>query len=197
MKPPLIKTLHFKFAKQFVWIGAQHVFIMLMVLFGSQTVAAASETADQIIKKNDKENIRITADKLVAQVDTGQIEFVGNVRATQADTVITADRLKIYYNPEIIKKQSRAKQTESIEKIIATGRVKIIYDNIMAETEKAEYLAKSAILILTGDQSKVTRGEHTITGTKFTLHRLDGKLTVESSEEGRVKAIFKGTEKAD
>ena len=164
-----------------------------MVLFASHTTAAASET----IVQTAKQNIRITADKLVAQVNTGQIEFVGNVKATQADTVITADRLKIYYDPDAIKNNPSAIQTETIEKIIATGDVKIKYDNIMAETDKAEYLTKSSVLTLTGAQSKVTRGEHTITGTRFTLQGLDGKLTVESSEEGRVKAVFKGTEKAD
>ena len=73
----------------------------------------------------------------------------------------------------------------------------IIYDDIIAVTEKAEYTTKSAIFILTGAQSRVTRGGQSITGTKFTLHRLDERLTVESDAENRVKAVIESPPKAD
>jgi lipopolysaccharide export system protein LptA len=40
--------------------------------------------------------IHITADKLISDNDADYAEFIGNVRATQEDTVITADSLKIF-----------------------------------------------------------------------------------------------------
>lgn len=135
------------------------------------------------------------ADKLVAEVDAGQIEFIGNVKATQAETVITADRLKIFYDADKVKSQADAFKNEFIDKITARGHVKIIHEDIVAETDKAEYTMKSGVLVLAGPQSKIIQGGHSITGTKFTLHRSDGRLTAESSEENRVKAVIKPPEK--
>jgi lipopolysaccharide assembly outer membrane protein LptD (OstA) len=105
----------------------------------------------------------IIADKLFAEVDAGVIEFVGNVKATQAETVVTADRLKIIYNPDATKDQANSLKSVSIEKIIASGHVKINYDNIIAETDEAEYTMKTKVLVLKGAQSKMTQeGLHCI-----------------------------------
>ena len=142
------------------------------------------------VKNKENEEIRIIADKLFAEVDAGVIEFVGNVKATQAETVVTADRLKIIYNPDATKDQANSLKSVSIEKIIASGHVKINYDNIIAETDEAEYTMKTKVLVLKGAQSKMTQEGHSITGTKFTLHRADGKITVESSEKKRVRPCF-------
>ena len=154
-----------------------------------------AQTIDPNVKNNENEKIRILADKLFAEVDAGVIEFVGNVKATHAETVISADRLKIIYNPDTIKSQTNALKPVSINKIIAKGHVKINYNNIIAETDEAEYTMKSEVLVLKGEHSKVTREGHSITGTKFTLQRSDGKITVESSEKNRVKAVFHPSEK--
>lgn len=165
--------------------------IIVIVFTWAHTTAAASETSTT---KADNQ-IRVVADKLFAEVDAGVIEFVGNVKATHAETVITADRLKIFYDPKAIKGQKKALKTESIEKISASGHVKIIYEDIIAETDKAEYSIKSEVLVLIGKQSKITQGGHSITGTKFTLRRSDGKLTAESSQENRVKAVIQPSDK--
>lgn len=150
----------------------------------------ASDTAAEKAVTNENPQIRIVADKLFVEMDTGEIEFVGNVKATRSDTVITADRLKIFYEAGETKRPTNAFKTESIEKIIADGHVKIIYEDIIAETDNAEYTTKSGALVLTGPQSKITQGSQSIAGTKFTLRRSDGKLTAESSEENRVKAVI-------
>ncbi len=176
-------------------ISALQALIMLTVFAGAHAAAAAPETIDTNDKNNEHNRIRITADKLVAEVDAGEIEFVGNVKATQADAVLTSDRLKIIYDPATIKNKNRGNKTESIEKIIANGHVKIVTDNIIAETDRAEYTIKSEVLVLLGEQSSITRGGHSITGTKFTLHRSAGKLTVESSGVNRVKAILRPSAK--
>jgi lipopolysaccharide export system protein LptA len=154
-----------------------------------------AQTIGPNVKNNENEQIRIIADKLFAEIDAGVIEFVGNVKATQAETVITSDRLKIIYNPDANKGQTNVLKPVSIEKIIASGHVKINYNNIIAETDEAEYTIKSKVLVLKGEQSKVTQEGHSITGTKFTLQRADGKITVESSQKNRVKAVFHPPEK--
>jgi len=189
----LPKILNFRFIKRFLMIGGLSTLIGVFVW--AQETAAASDAADSNAKNNENEKIRIVADKLFAEVDAGIIEFVGNVKATQAETVVTADRLKIFYNPDATKGQPNALKSVSIEKIIASGHVKINYDNISAETDEAEYTMKSEVLVLKGAQSKVTQEGQSITGTKFTLHRADGKITVESSAKNRVKAVFLPSQK--
>jgi lipopolysaccharide export system protein LptA len=193
LKPPLLKILNFRIAKRLVLIAGLSTLIGVFVW--AHATVAASETIDPNVKNNENGKIRIIADKLFAEVDAGVIEFVGNVKATHAETVISADRLKIIYNPDAIKSQTNALKSVSIEKIIANGHVKINYNNIIAETDEAEYTMKSEVLILKGEHSKVTREGHSITGTKFTLQRSDGKITVESSQKNRVKAVFHPPEK--
>jgi len=193
LKPPLLKILNFRIAKRLVLIAGLSTLIGVFVW--AHATVAASETIDPNVKNNENGKIRIMADKLFAEVDAGVIEFVGNVKATHAETVISADRLKIIYNPDAIKSQTNALKSVSIEKIIANGHVKINYNNIIAETDEAEYTMKSEVLVLKGEHSKVTREGYSITGTKFTLQRSDGKITVESSQKNRVKAVFHPPEK--
>jgi len=163
---------------------------MLTVFSGTHTTIAASEASDTKDINNEGKRIRITSDKLNAEVNAGEIEFVGNVKATQADAVITSDRLKIIYDPDSMKNKTRDINSLSIEKIIAKGHVKIVTADIIAETDRAEYTIKSKVLVLLGEQSSINQGGHSITGTKFTLHRSQGKLIVEGSGEKRIKATL-------
>ena len=161
--------------KQRLFISALQALIILTVFTGTHTAAAASETIEAN-NANKTNGIQITSDKLNAAVDAGEIEFIGNVKATQAGAVITSDRLKIIYDPDATKNK--------------TGDIEIVTDNLIAETDRAEYTIKSKVLALLGEHSKVSQGGNSITGTKFTLHRIEGKLTVESSGENRIKAIL-------
>jgi lipopolysaccharide transport protein LptA len=163
--------------------------MMLLLLAGTQDAAAAPETFDPNDTNHENNPIRITADKLVATADAAEIEFIGNVKTIWEDAVITSDRLKIIYDPDAIKKRNRGNQKETIKKIIATGHVKIVTDDTIAETDRAEYTIKSKILVLRGDQSRVSQKGHSITATKFTLYRSEGKLSVESKGENRIRAI--------
>jgi lipopolysaccharide transport protein LptA len=180
--------------KRLPFICALLALIMLTVFTGAHTAAVASEAIDTNETKNESNRIRITSDKLNADMDAGEIEFVGNVKATQADAVITSDRLKIFYDPE---NNTRDIKNVTIEKIIANGNVKIVTDNVVAETDRAEYTIKSKVLVLLGEKSSVSQGGHLVTGTKFTLHRSEGKLTVESSGEKQIKAILQPDGKKD
>ena len=193
LKPLLIKILHFRLDKRFLLISALHALaLVFLCLHASPAVCTPIDTAD---KKDENKKIRITADKLIAGVTSGEIEFIGNVQATQAKTIITADRLKIIYAPGSIKSQNWAPKPESIEKVIAQGHVKIIHEDIIAETDLAEYTVKSGVLTLSGESSNITQRGNSISGTKFILYRSDGKIIVESNAQNRVKAVFDATQK--
>lgn len=193
LKPLLIKILHFRLDKRFLLISA--LYALALVFLCLQASPAGCTSIDTADKNDENKKIRITADKLLAGVNSGEIEFIGNVQATQAKMIITADRLKIIYAPDSIKSQSWAPKPESIEKVIAQGHVKIIHEDIIAETDLAEYTVKSAVLTLSGERSNITQRGNSISGTKFTLYRSDGKITVESNAQNRVKAVFDATQK--
>jgi lipopolysaccharide transport protein LptA len=153
-------------------------------------LAVATEPSDHRVNISSTKTIRITADKMIAEIDAAEVVFFGNVKAQQSGTVITANRLKIVYDSSVIRKKGNSPNSEAIRKIIASGSVKIINDNIVAEGDTAEYTKKTGVYILTGKPSRVSRNGDSISGSKVTLHRSDGTLTVEGGGEERVKAIF-------
>ena len=177
------------------------LFFVLAFTVLAVPVVPLSGYADEKLKdttvRNISENrkIHITADKLISDNDADYAEFIGNVRATQEDTVITADRLKIFVRKNPDNKGASGAGTESINKIIASGNVKINFDNRVAVTPQAVYNTKTGILVLSGDNSRIISGNDSISGEKITLYRTTGRITVESSEEKRVEAVFYSGEK--
>jgi lipopolysaccharide transport protein LptA len=193
LKPLSIKILRSRLDKPSVWAGA--LFALIILFFWLDVSASAATAIDTAANKAANNKIRITSDKMIAAMDAGQIEFIGNVKATQTNTVIHADRLKIIYSPNTDKNQAPMPQPTSIEKITARGRVKIFYENIIAETDTAEYTTKSAVLVLIGEGSKVSKGGNSISGTKFILQRSSGNMTVEGNGDNRVKALLGSAER--
>jgi len=171
------------------------VFTILAVPVVSPSGYAEEKPKDTDVRSlSENRKIHITADKLISDNEVDYAEFIGNVRATQEDTVITADRLKIFVkkNPD---NKSPGVGTESINKIIASGNVKINFDNRVAVTPQAVYNTKTGVLVLSGDNSRIISGKDSISGEKITLYRTTGRITVESGEEKRVEAVFYSGEK--
>ncbi|MBW2470407.1 MAG: hypothetical protein JRE62_13995 [Deltaproteobacteria bacterium] len=186
----MMKILPFRFGYRCRWDLRLKVLIIVATVVFTFQIAAASEPSDDRVQISNNKTIRITADKMIAEIDAAEVEFFGNVKARQSTTVITANRLKIVYDPSAFRKKGESPKTEAIRQIIASGRVKIIYDNIVAQGDLAEYTIKSDVLILTGKPSRVNRDGHLISGSKFTLQRSEGTLTVEGKGGDRVRAIF-------
>jgi len=137
------------------------------------------------------EPIRIISDQLLIENTAGEAEFIGNVLATQKETIIKSDRLKIFYRKETIQDGNVAAGEKSIKKIIATGNVTITLDNRRAETEQAVYTADTKILVLSGENSRITSENNLISGEKIIMYRNDGRIIVESGEnKGRVEAVI-------
>ena len=141
------------------------------------------ETADPETKK-----IHITAQRLISDTANNNAEFIGNVRASQGETLITADSLKIFFSGK--SEAGEASPAQSLEKLVATGNVEIKFDNRLAVARQAVYITAQRMLILTGPGATVTSGDNTITGETITFYRADGRFTVEGGPKGRVKAVI-------
>ena len=154
--------------------------LIVIILRLALPVPAAAESPER--------RIRITADRLVANTKTGSADFIGNVRAVQGSTVITADRLQVRYSRNGAGSSPEAEA--SIEAIIAMGQVVIHFDDKIATTEKAVYQSQSGIFTLTGKGTRVTSGDNAITGEKITVDRKNDRMTVEGGGESRVNAVI-------
>ncbi len=163
-------------------------FIIISLL----SFAFAQET--NLSKDPAKEKIHVTADSLSSDNDSKSAEFIGNVKATQGDFVIKSDRLKIYYK-ESAENKAAPGTAESIEKIVATGNVEIKSEEATGLSQQAEYDTKTMIVILTGENSKVFDQKNSVTGSKITIYRNDGRVKVEGDKNKKVNAVLYPKEK--
>jgi lipopolysaccharide export system protein LptA len=167
--------------------------LWLIFLFAGRP-ASAQSSAPQPAADKQSEKIHIVADLLTSDSETRFAEFIGNVRATQGNTVITSDRLKIFYseNPEGAKDPSTAQS--AIKKIVASGNVTISFDDRVATAREAVYDTQQNTLVLSGSPSTVKSGLDSIMGEKITYNRTDGRITVEKGQNSRVEAVFHSKE---
>lgn len=140
--------------------------------------------------------IQITADELVSRVEDNYAEFSGNVEAVQGDFVIRSERLQIHYRKAAGRLAPDPAGQDAIEKIIAIGGVHITAGTREARTDRAEYLVEEGLVVLEGENSTVTDGSNSITGSVIKLSRLDGKISVVGGPTGRVRAVFQSAGKS-
>ena len=167
------------------------VLITTTALITGVAFATEKPKADASDTKPENTPIVITAEQLVSDNKAKFAEFIGNVKATQADFVITSDKLRIYYKGELLNTENKESDEEVLKKIVATGNVKITTDQYIAKTEELEYDTASMTIILTGENSRVIDDQkNSITGSKIILYRNDGRIQVLGSKEKRIKAEF-------
>jgi lipopolysaccharide export system protein LptA len=131
--------------------------------------------------------LNVTSDSMIASKVASTIEFKGNVVVTNADSVIHADTITMFFTTET---ENTAKKTSEkknkIQKIIAKGNVRYSSGERKALAGKAVYTYNDEKLVLTGNMPKVITGENSVSGKKITLFQKDGRIII----EGGVNAIF-------
>jgi lipopolysaccharide export system protein LptA len=168
--------------------------LITIALFAGVADAAGESKTAATENKTEDVPIIITADQLISNNEEKYAEFIGNVKAAQADFVMTSDTLRIYYEGDLLNKEEKNNQDdETLKKIVASGDVKIRSDQYNADTENAEYDTKTMIIILSGENSKVFSEKSSITGSKIVLNRKTGRFKVLGGKKERVEAtIFSG-----
>jgi lipopolysaccharide export system protein LptA len=164
------------------------IVILWLITPGLLPAAAGSDDA----KKTDRadERITVTADELVSDSVSKTAEFIGQVKVTRGSSVITADRLKIYYTDTPQDKNNRANPKTAVKQIVAEGNVRIKSEELLAVAQKAVYSRDTQKIILSGPNTKVTSGENSIVGSKIELYLENEQFKVSGGRKGRVKAIL-------
>jgi len=162
--------------------------ITTAALISGAAFATDKSKAEASDPKPENTPIIITAEQLESDNKAKFAEFIGNVKVTTADFVITSDKLRIYYKGELLNTEKKGNDEEMLKKIVATGNVKITSDQYNAKTEKLEYDTATMTIILTGENSTVFSGKNSIIGSKIILYQKDGRVKVLGSK----KQAYKG-----
>lgn len=155
------------------------------------SVPAWAEESGQTEKTN---KIHISSDNFTLNNELNTAEFFGNVVATQENSEIRSENLTITYKKNTGDTEKSNETAQSIEKMTATGNVRIKFDNHIATTDEAVYISEKKILTLNGPGSTVKSGDDFITGEKITFYRESGKVEVDSGLGQRVEAVFHSKE---
>ena len=177
--------LRVRLHRLFFWAIALLLSVQLapVISLGAEPEKAAPQNQQE-------REIEIVADRLISDNQEKYAEFQGNVVATQEDFKVTSDKLRIYYEGDMMKSGNQSSTEQSVKKIVATGNVKIDTEQYHAESDMAEYDVATQIIVLTGDNSTVVSGKNTLKGAKITMWRTEGRVKVDSSPKSRVKAVL-------
>lgn len=173
------------------WLAAGCVLVIVALMTGLY--------AEESPKSGDDKKIRVSSDSMMADSQAKYVEFVGNVKASQGDTVITADRIRIYYKDTKSETKSEIRKEtpggNSVDKVVAQGNVRVRFEDKLAETREAVYTTQDRVLVMSGQESKLTSGNNWITGSKITFYRDSGRYKVEGSPDKQVETNVFSDEK--
>ncbi len=134
--------------------------------------------------------VHVTADRLVSRQADRVVEFSGNVRATQAGTIITADTLTIVFRDGARPPAEADDRADSLEKLSAAGNVHILHENWEASCDEAIYTSSDELLVLMGDNVEIKEAGRSISGREVVFNRQTGEISVSGKAGTRVEAIF-------
>jgi lipopolysaccharide export system protein LptA len=150
--------------------------------------------------------IVVTSDTLEADNKAKIATFAGNVVAKQAQEketlFIYCQKLIVHYIDEPDKKGAPPRATEKkgaaqqnkIDKIIATGQVKIVQGEDVATGETATFYNEDQKIILSGNP-KVWQGKNLVKGEEITVWIRENRSLVTSKGSNRVQAVIHQDEK--
>lgn len=165
---------------------------ILCLVVGHGAVSRAQGKSPINLKQNEK--IKITADSLTVDNQAKFAEFSGSVKAQQGANNIRSDTLRVYYKGDLGEKKKKATGQATgqdvIEKAVASGNVKITFDDTVVIADEAVYINEKQIIILSGPNTKFISGNNSISGEKITIHIETGQIRIEGTKKNRVEAII-------
>lgn len=147
--------------------------LVLGVCQPRQAHAAEDPAGDEAPKKP----VTIVSDTMEASSGDRLVIFRGDVVAEE-DFLLCSDELRIVYG-----------EGNEVQDITATGRVRIFYEDRVAECGVAVYDRNERKLVLTEDPVVKQCGDM-VRGDRITFYLDDERALVESGGQGRVRALI-------
>lgn len=160
--------------------------IRLILLTITLTLGTTATYSQSSLKDHDTyQAIDISADRLEVKQKRGQALFKGSVKVLQGGMILTSDVLTVYY------KNTTGEEDPSIERLDATGRVKLESTSESVVGDWGIYDVDSRLVTVGGNVTLV-RGPNTLKGNRLELNLVSGlaKLDGEEADNGRVRGRF-------
>ena len=176
----------------------RHVLLLFFATLLSLTMwsyPAQSASSEARGKKDAAKPIVINSTTLEADNKKKTVTFTGDVDAQMDNFAVYCHKIVVYYEEAPEKKGSGEAGTK-IDKIVATGDVKIVRaEGGVATGKKAVYYHLDEKLVLTGNPV-VKEKNNFVEGDRITLFLKEDRSVVESFQDKKVKAvIFPGQDK--
>lgn len=152
---------------------------LAFLLLASQALAAPAAKSDH--KDRSGLPITIKSNELTADNKGKTAIFTGKVVAKQGDVTIFADKIIVNY----------ADKKGDVEKIEASGNVRIVQQNKTGTAAQAVYESRDGRITLTGDP-KVMQGTDSVSGKVITYYVDDDRSVVTGGGDpkARVEAVI-------
>ncbi len=141
----------------------------------------------------EKGAIHIKSDFMEAMDQKGTVVFTGHVVAVRDDLTINSDRLEVFYSKnndkgKAVQGDKNAGDKKAIDKIVATGHVRITKAGRVATAEKAVYDKRAEKITLTGS-AQVWEGPNRVKGDTIILFINENRSIVQGSGSKKVEAV--------
>jgi len=180
MRPPTRDRI----ARLSRWTGT----VALALLLSAAAAAAEGQAGPR--PDSEPRQVRVRADKLVADIDGRIAEFSGNVVVVSGETQIEADFVKLFYDRQAGLEAAQRLEQSAVKKMEARGRVRIRHGEITALTDTAVYDTEKDVLTLEGPETTVSRGKQAIKGARVVLDNAARRAAVAGDGRNRVKAVI-------
>lgn len=133
--------------------------------------------------------IQIKSDAMESKDQEGVVIFTGSVVARQDDLTIDADRLEVFYQKQAHTSNAQDETAKrAIDKVVATGHVRITKGTRVATGEKAVY-EKAAEKITISGSAQVWEGQSRVKGETIIFYVNEERSVVQSSGHTKVEAV--------
>jgi len=153
--------------------------VLVFMLLASVALAAPADKSSR--KDRSSLPITIKSNELTADNKGKTAVFTGKVVAKQGDITIFADKITVNY----------ADKKGDVEKIEASGNVRIVQQNKTGTAAQAVYDSSDGRITLTGNP-RVMQGGNSISGKTITYYVDDDKSVVSGGDDpkSRVEAVI-------
>ena len=118
------------------------------------------------------------------------VTFKGDVNAKKDNFVINCNKMLVYYKSSPGESEKGDKDKTQIDKIVATGHVKINRSKGgTATAEKAIYYQEDEKMVLTGNPA-VKQGNDLVKGDRITIFLNEDRSIVEGSKDSKVSVTI-------
>jgi len=137
--------------------------------------------ADAVVPSRLREPIRVSADRLEADLLKNRVVFSGQVTARQGDVAIHARSMTVIYVTG---------DKGDVERAEFDGDVRIVQNDRVATAERGLFLNREGQVVLSG-HAEVHEAGSSVVGDEIVYYLNEARSVISSEPDTRVKAVFR------